>query len=142
MKKIVLILALLSALFLLNASAEERHLGEYIYMPSSQAAVSGNRYLRVEGIGFEQDGSSAVYDSLSGAQFCVYAKNADGQIKAWANPLFPTEPMRIRTAEDGATFFLPKMVNSIFSRKQLSRDLSLMQMLLSLWTVRRWLFRT
>lgn len=108
MKKIVLILALLSALFLLNASAEERHLGEYIYMPSSQAAVSGNRYLRVEGIGFEQDGSSAVYDSLSGAQFCVYAKNADGQIKAWANPLFPTEPMRIRTAEDGATFFLPE----------------------------------
>ena len=45
---------------------------------------------------------------LRGAEFGVYVYDSNGQLTPWANPLSPSEPMRIRTVEGETSFTLPQ----------------------------------
>lgn len=92
------------------AVAEEKRLGDYIYVPAMTAPGSvGMIGLRVEGLTLEQDGDEQVIvESLAGAEFGVYVISSDGQLTPWANPLYPSEPMRIRTGEGETSFTLPQ----------------------------------
>ena len=94
----------------LTAAAEERHLGDYIYVPAMQVVpASGTMSLRVTGLALTGESDVPVeLDQLSGAEFGVYVVAADGELKPWANPLYPSEPMRIRTGEGQTRFSLPQ----------------------------------
>ncbi len=100
--------ALVCALAMLEwnaaAVAEEKRLGDYIYVPAMSAPGSvGTISLRVEGV---TDGGTV--ESLAGAEFGVYVYASDGKLTPWANPLLPSEPMRIRTGETETRFSLPQ----------------------------------
>ena len=92
------------------AVAEEKRLGDYIYVPAMQVApVSGAISLRVEGLALsEHSDEPVVEETLSGAEFGVYVFSGSGELTPWANPLYPSEPMRIRSADGEARFSLPQ----------------------------------
>lgn len=103
--------ALLCAFAMLSgvAVAEEKHLGDYIYVPAMTAPGSvGAISLRVSGARCGEDGQRVEEESLAGAEFGVYVVSSDGQLRPWANPLLPSEPMRIRTGEGETRFTLPQ----------------------------------
>lgn len=92
------------------AAAEERRLGDFIYVPqmtvSSQNGMIG---LRVDGLALESESDEPVVrESIAGAEFGVYVISGDGELTPWANPLYPSEPMRIRTGEGETRFTLPQ----------------------------------
>lgn len=91
------------------AAAEEKRLGDYIYVPAMQvASVSGAITLRVEGLALtEESDTPVVEETLSGAEFGVYVFSSNGELTPWANPLYPSEPMRIRSADGETRFSLP-----------------------------------
>ena len=90
--------------------AEEKRLGDYIYVPAmSVASGVGSLSLRVEGVALgEESAEPIVVDALAGAEFGVYVFSGDGELTPWANPLYPSEPMRIRTGEGETNFTLPQ----------------------------------
>ncbi len=47
-------------------------------------------------------------EALAGAEFVVYVYSSEGKLTPWANPLLPSEPMRIRTGETETRFSLPQ----------------------------------
>lgn len=104
--------AVLAAALLLcgnTASAEEKRLGDFIYVPAMTANERvGTMSLRVQGLALTQqsDEASSV-DCLAGAEFGVYVVSGDGTLTPWANPLYPSEPMRIRTGDEPVSFTLP-----------------------------------
>lgn len=93
-----------------TAAAEEKRLGDYIYVPAMQVApVSGAISLRVEGWALSNESDEPVVEeTLAGAEFGVYVFSSSGELIPWANPLYPSEPMRIRSAEGGTRFSLPQ----------------------------------
>lgn len=93
-----------------TAAAEEKRLGDYIYVPAMQASSSaGAISLRVEGLALDAGSDEAqVVESLAGAEFGVYVFSGTGELTPWANPLYPSEPMRIRTGEGETRFTLPQ----------------------------------
>ena len=92
------------------AAAEERRLGDYIYVPAMQVTpVSGSVSLRVEGLALADDSDEPVVEKmLAGAEFGVYVFSSTGELTPWANPLYPSEPMRIRSGEGETRFSLPQ----------------------------------
>ena len=91
------------------AVAEERRLGDYIYVPAMTVqSVGGTISLRVEGLSIDrQSGEPVLVEALPGAEFGVYVISGDGELTPWANPLYPSEQMRIRTGEGETAFTLP-----------------------------------
>ena len=113
MNQIIKAGALVCALAMLEwntaAVAEEKRLGDYIYVPAMSAPGSvGTISLRVEGVKCGENGETETVQSLSGAEFGVYVYSSEGQLTPWANPLLPSEPMRIRTGESETRFSLPQ----------------------------------
>ena len=112
MKKFVKLSAALGASILLacTGAAEERHLGDLIYVPAMTVqAQSGTHMLRVEGLSHQSGSDEAlVLPQLAGAEFGVYVFSSEGELTPWANPLYPSEPMRIRTREGETRFALPQ----------------------------------
>lgn len=94
------------------AVAEEKRLGDFIYVPAMRVeSMAGTISVRVEGVTLEKDSDAAVLtDSLPGAEFGVYVISGQGEVIPWANPLYPSEPMRIRTGEGETRFSLPQGV--------------------------------
>lgn len=92
------------------AAAEEKRLGDYVYVPAMQASSAvGAISLRVEGLALGEDSDEAqVVDALAGAEFGVYVFSGTGELTPWANPLYPSEPMRVRTGEGETRFTLPQ----------------------------------
>ncbi len=93
-----------------GALAQEWRLGDLIYVPAiSSPGSAGAVSLTVEGLslGADEDEPQSV-SPLAGAEFGVYVYASDGRLVRWANPLFPSEPMRIRTGEGETLFTLPK----------------------------------
>ncbi|MBQ8094968.1 MAG: carboxypeptidase regulatory-like domain-containing protein [Clostridia bacterium] len=91
--------------------AEQRQYGDYIYVPAIGSVTSTDAiHLSVEGIGYSETGEPETKESLSGAEFGVYVVSAGGEVRPWANPLYPTEQMKIRTGASGASFTLPSGV--------------------------------
>lgn len=92
------------------AVAEERRLGDYIYVPAMQVApVSGAISLRVEGLSLDaHTGEPVTEHALAGAEFGVYVFSSSSELTPWANPLYPSEPMRIRTGAGETRFSLPQ----------------------------------
>lgn len=91
------------------ARAEEKKLGDYIYVPATARTQTGRIALRVEGLTLAPDGGEPqVLDSLPGCEFGVYVISGDGEPRRWANPLYPSEAMVVRTGEVGASFTLPE----------------------------------
>lgn len=90
--------------------AEERHIGDLIYVPAMTVQMqSGTHVLRVEGHALEAGSDvPVVHEQLAGAEFGVYVFSSDGELTPWANPLYPSEPMRIRTREGDTRFSLPR----------------------------------
>ena len=90
--------------------AQEWKLGDYIYVPAMQMApVTGSISLRVEGLAIGADSDEPVTEySLPGAEFGVYVFSGTGELTPWANPLYPSEQMRIRTGEAETYFSLPQ----------------------------------
>ena len=106
---------LLAGLLLMTGGvslAEEKRLGDYIYVPAmSVAANVGTVRLRVEGLALESGSDEPVLEqALPGAEFGVYVFSGDGELTPWANPLYPAERMRIRTGEGETSFTLPQGV--------------------------------
>ncbi len=93
-----------------NALAEEKRLGNLIYVPAMQAqAAVGTMSLRVEGLALEPGSDEPVVkEALAGAEFGVYVISGAGELTPWANPLYPSEQMRIRTGEGETRFTLPQ----------------------------------
>ncbi len=94
----------------LPVHAEEKRLGDYVYVPAMQVnQAAGAISLRVEGLalGAETDAPQTV-EALAGAEFGVYVYSGSGELTPWANPLYPSEPMRIRTGEGETRFSLPQ----------------------------------
>lgn len=105
--------ALLCAFAMLagGAAAEEKRLGNYIYVPAMKTPGSvGTIGLRVEGVAIGENGQEQIIDALPGAEFGVYVMSESGQLTPWANPLFPSEPMRIRTGNKEVNFALPQQM--------------------------------
>ena len=105
--------ALVCALAMLEwnaaAVAEEKRLGDYIYVPAMSVPGSmGTIGLRVEGVKCGENGGTETVESLAGAEFGVYVYSGEGRLTPWANPLLPSEPMRIRTGETETRFSLPQ----------------------------------
>lgn len=102
---------LLCALMLAGqtAYAEEKRLGDFIYVPAMTVQPqTGSIALRVEGLALDADADQPrTVDALPGAVFGVYVISGDGELTPWANPLYPSEPMRIRTGESETRFALP-----------------------------------
>ena len=92
------------------ASAQEWRLGDYIYVPAMQVTpVAGAITLRVEGLALGAQSDEPVTEhALAGAEFGVYVFSGSGELTPWANPLYPSEPMRIRTGEGETRFSLPQ----------------------------------
>lgn len=92
----------------LGGVAEERQLGNFIYVPAmGQQAVSGTSSLRVSALVPGENGEVVQQESLAGCEFGVYVISTSGELTPWANPLYPSEPMRIRTGEEATRFTLP-----------------------------------
>lgn len=93
-----------------NAYAEEKRLGDLVYVPAMRAeTVSGTMSLRVEGLALQPDSDTPVStEALAGAEFGVYVISGSGELIPWANPLYPSEQMRIRTGEGETRFTLPQ----------------------------------
>ena len=93
-----------------TAAAEEKRLGDFIYVPAMQVSpVSGSISLRVEGLALgTQSDEPVIEKTLAGAEFGVYVFSGSGELTPWANPLFPSEPMRIRSSEGETRFSLPQ----------------------------------
>ena len=113
MNQIIKAGALVCALAMLEwntaAVAEEKRLGDYIYVPAMSAPGSvGTISLRVEGVRCGENGETETIESISGAEFGVYVYSSEGRLTPWANPLLPSEPMRIRTGESETRFSLPQ----------------------------------
>lgn len=113
MKQIIKAGALLCALTMLEwnatAVAEEKRLGDYIYVPAmSDPGSVGTISLRVDGVRCGENGEKETVEALSGAEFGVYVYSSEGKLTPWANPLYPSEPMRIRTGEGETRFTLPQ----------------------------------
>ena len=94
----------------LTACAEERRIGDYIYVPAMQvSSAAGEISLRVEGAALESESDGPVkVEALAGAEFGVYVISGSGEVRPWANPLYPSEQMRIRTGEGETRFTLPQ----------------------------------
>ena len=92
-----------------TAAAEEKRLGDFIYVPAMQASgVSGRFSLLAEGVPVaEHDADEGESLPIAGAEFGVYVISGDGELTPWANPLYPSEQMRIRTGEEAVSFMLP-----------------------------------
>jgi len=92
------------------AFAEEKRLGDYIYVPAMQVrSAGGMNALRVEGLALDaQSGEAAADAYLAGAEFGVYVISGSGKVTPWANPLYPSEQMRIRSGEEETRFTLPQ----------------------------------
>lgn len=92
------------------AQAEEKRIGDLIYVPAMTVqAESGTHTLRVTGLALDAQGDEPVEtQTLSGAEFGVYVISSTGGVTPWANPLYPSEPMRIRTGEGETRFSLPQ----------------------------------
>ncbi len=103
----VLAMAMLGAC---PAQAQELHVGDLIYVPAISAPDSvGTTKLRVQALMLGTDSDEPVTaESMAGAEFGVYVMSASGEMRPWANPLYPSEPMRIRTGEGGTSFTLPQ----------------------------------
>lgn len=101
-----------SALFFCtgSAAAEERRLGDYIYVPAMSAPEQTGRIaLRAEGTALRASGEEAqTAQPLSGVELGVYVVNGEDELVPWANPLYPSEPMRIRTGEESVSLSLPE----------------------------------
>ncbi|MBQ7488346.1 MAG: hypothetical protein IJT77_12705, partial [Clostridia bacterium] len=106
---ICFILSFMLILMLCIGLAEQKQYGDYIYVPASGSdAGTGIIHLAVNGIGYDPEtGEAQQIENLKGAEFGVYVISAGGEVRPWANPLFPTEQMKIRTGADGASFTLP-----------------------------------
>lgn len=64
--------------------------------------------LSVRGLALTQESDEPVtIDALAGASFGVYVQDAQGQMRPWANPLYPQEPMRVLSGEEAVSFALP-----------------------------------
>lgn len=111
-KRFVKLGAALCASMLLAASgaAEEKHIGNLIYVPAMTVKAQAGMYsLRVEGLSLQDSADDPmVIEQLAGAQFGVYVFSAAGDLTPWANPLYPSEPMRIRTGDGETRFSLPQ----------------------------------
>ena len=113
MNQIIKAGALVCALAMLEwnpaAVAEEKRLGDYIYVPAmSEPSSMGAISLRVEGVKSGENGEKETVEALAGAEFGVYVYSSEGKLTPWANPLLPSEPMRIRTGETETRFSLPQ----------------------------------
>ena len=113
MNQIIKAGALVCALAMLEwnaaAVAEEKRLGDYIYVPAmSDPSSMGTISLRVEGVRCGENGGTETVEALAGAEFGVYVYSSEGKLTPWANPLLPSEPMRIRTGENETRFSLPQ----------------------------------
>ena len=99
-----------SLLLACPGAAEEKHIGSLIYVPAMTVQAQAGMYsLRVEGLSLQKGGDDPVVTSqLAGAQFGVYVFSGSGELTPWANPLYPSEPMRIRTGEGETRFSLPQ----------------------------------
>lgn len=111
---------LLAALIFVCApvSAQELTLGDLVYVPAMSALEGvGSIGLTVEGLVLQADSDEPlVVSPLAGAEFGVYVYSSAGVLTPWANPLFPSERMRIRTGEGETFFSLP--IGSEFYLKQ------------------------
>ncbi|MBO5536747.1 MAG: carboxypeptidase regulatory-like domain-containing protein [Clostridia bacterium] len=109
MRKVVLFLFLMLVLTCGFGMAEERQIGDYIYVPAGGTRqVTDVVHMTVEGVGYSAEtGEPRTEANLSGAEFGVYVINAEGEVRPWANPLYPMEQMKIRTGAEGASFTLP-----------------------------------
>ncbi len=96
----------------LPAMAEEKQMGQYIYVPAAgPSRPAGNVNLRVLGSGYDPQSGEMLQDvPLEGAIFGVYVISADGQIVPWADPLYPSAPMKIRSTREATAFSLPEQV--------------------------------
>lgn len=91
-----------------SGAAEERRLGDYIYVPAmSEPGQTGRISLRAEGIACGEDGAQMACP-LPGVELGVYVVSGEGELVPWANPLYPSEPMRIRTGAEPVSFTLPE----------------------------------
>ena len=99
-----------SLLLCTTVQAEEKHIGNLIYVPAMTVqAQTGMHALRVEGLALEKaDDEPARFAQIAGAEFGVYVVSSSGELTPWANPLYPSEPMRIRTGEGETRFSLPQ----------------------------------
>lgn len=92
------------------AGAEEKRLGDFIYVPAMTVMEGvGTINLRVRGLALTGDNDQPTeIEALAGAEFGVYVFSDGGELTPWANPLYPSEQMRIRTGEGATSFSLPQ----------------------------------
>lgn len=97
-------------LFAPKAWAQEKKLGDYVYVPAMNTQqLTGRISLRVEGLSLSQDSDGPrTLASLAGCEFGVYVLSGSGKMVRWANPLYPSEAMVVRTGEEAVCFTLPE----------------------------------
>ena len=97
-------------LFAPAAGAQEKKLGDYVYVPAmSTLQQTGRISLRVQALSLSQDSDApGMIDSLAGCEFGVYVRSGSGEMVRWANPLYPSEAMVVRTGEEAVCFTLPE----------------------------------
>ena len=105
-------MALLLCLVSCCGAAEETRRGNYIYVPRVAAeAGTGTTVLHVGGTALGRDGEKREIENLPGAVFGVYVFSGEGELTPWADPLYPFEPMRLRTGDAPLSFSLPSGID-------------------------------
>ncbi|MBR1409288.1 MAG: carboxypeptidase regulatory-like domain-containing protein [Clostridia bacterium] len=105
-------LALLFCLLGCCGLCEETRKGDYIYVPQvTPAPNAGMTTLRVEGTVLAGDGTQQRVENLAGALFGVYVFSGEGELTPWADPLYPFEPMRLKTGDGPLSFTLPSGID-------------------------------
>ena len=102
-------LALALTMLATPASTQEAvTLGGYIYVPQRTTDAYGSEAIvRVQGLTLAQEGEEAQPSALSGVTLGVYVQNAQGEMRPWANPLAPTQPLRVVTGAQDTAIHLP-----------------------------------
>ena len=117
-KAIFRMLAFLMVLTFSAVTAEEHRHGEFIYVPAAEVTDQSDAYtLIVQGKQLSESGEESAVP-LANALFGVYVISGNGEPAAWANPLYPTEPMRVLSANQPVSFSLPSGID--FYLKQVS----------------------
>lgn len=120
--RLLIVLALLLALFAFPALADAFQYGNTVYVFAGEEAAPSQAYISVEGVAYDAETlTPQAVPGLSGAVFGVYAMDAAGNPVPFADPDDPLRPYQVTTADTLTAVKLPGGVD-LYLRQESAPD--------------------